>query len=129
MPGGTHDMRAQNGTIGKRLLNVVVRHALQAQAERPFCSRVILRLDSTQPLHESLRCFKRSPGDVLVVKSSMRNVQVGHSSIISCSAQYLVMTVCESPLAIISSKEGKISPSLITRPVAVRMWHNDACIS
>src|SRR2546429_10024566 len=68
MPGGTHDVRAKKSAIGKGLLNVVVRHALQAQAERPFCSRKILSLDSTQPLHESLRCFKRSPRDVLVVK-------------------------------------------------------------
>src|SRR5947209_6177195 len=85
MPGGAHDVRAQNCAIGKRLLNVVVRYAWQAQAKRPFCSREILSLDCPQPLYESLGCFKRSPGDVLVVKPPVRNVQVDHGSFVSCS--------------------------------------------
>jgi len=90
------------------LLNVVVRHAWQAQAKRPFCRREILGLDSTEPLHESLRCFKRSLGDVLVVKPPVRKVQIDHGSLLFCV--HLVMILCESSLAIIALKEGKISP-------------------
>src|SRR6266702_4089943 len=112
MPGGAHDVRAKNSAIGKRLLNVVVRHAWQAQAKRPFCRREILGLDSTEPLHESLRCFKRWLGDVLVVKPPVRKVQIDHGSFVSCSVGYRVMILWESSLAIIALKEGKISPCL-----------------
>src|SRR5437868_4238466 len=81
MPGGTHDVCTKDSTMGKRLLNIIVRHALQAQTQRPFCSRKVLGLDSTHPLHESLRGFECSTGNVLVMKPLVRNVQVDHSSI------------------------------------------------
>src|ERR1051326_5823123 len=96
MPGGAHDVRAQDCAVGKRLLDVVVGHAWQAQAECPFGGRVVLRLDSAKPLHESFWRFECPPGDVLVVKPLVRNVQLGHSPFVSSSVRYLVMIVCES---------------------------------
>src|SRR5713226_9398398 len=78
MPGGPHQMGAKNSSIDACLLNIVVSSALQAQTDRPFSSRIILGLDSAQPLHHIARLFKRSLGNELVVKSLLRNVQVCH---------------------------------------------------
>ena len=71
-------MGAKNSSIGECLLNDLIDGVLHPQTKRPFRSRVILGLDSTQPLHHIVSLLKCLPGDELVVKSLIYNVHVCH---------------------------------------------------
>src|SRR5579859_1849495 len=80
MPGGPHQMGTQYSSSSECLLNIVVSSALQTQADRPFCCRIILGLDSDQPLHRIDGLFKWSSRDMLVEESLVCNVQGCHLS-------------------------------------------------
>src|SRR5579885_1930851 len=85
MPGGAHYMGAQDGSIGKSLLKVIICYLWQAQAERPFGCREFLGLDCPEPLHKGLRSFRYMLRKLLLVKSLLCNIQSHHSAFVSCS--------------------------------------------
>src|SRR3982074_3083882 len=117
MPGGPHHMRTKDGAVEKCLLNALIGGALHAQSQCPFCSRIILGLDSAQPLHHIAGLLKRSLGNELVVKSLVCNIQVYHDCssclyvlsvvVIKRCVSFDMSTMCSIPL-----KEDSISPRL-----------------
>src|SRR5579885_239436 len=105
MPGRAHDMGTQDGSVVECLLNVIVYHAIQAQAQRPFRGCEVLRLRGPQPFYQRLRRLNLSPCDMLVMQSPPRNLQVDHCLPVS-SAVFPV---------IITRNEGRIIPPFAGR--------------
>ncbi len=78
-------MCAQDGPISKCLLYVSVCETLRTQPKRPFCSCIILSLDSAQPLNHIGRALQFWPGNVLAGKTLACDVYACHYEVLPIS--------------------------------------------
>ena len=65
MPGGAHDVGAEDGTVGEFLLDGGIGRAAHSEAESPFRARVVLRLGGDEPANHVDRAVERWPFDTL----------------------------------------------------------------
>ncbi len=67
MPGRTHRVGAQYGTVSKGLINGFLTQTIGALGNDPCCARILLGLYRAKPLHHFVGPSKRCSDQVLVL--------------------------------------------------------------
>jgi hypothetical protein len=75
VPGGPHDVRAQNCALVEGAIDVRSGGADRALGDAPLCARIVLRLDGGEPSYDVLRALKAGPEKVLGMEALGGNIQ------------------------------------------------------